>query len=29
MEYFAERVKEKSEGKLIVEICPSSQLGGE
>jgi tripartite ATP-independent transporter DctP family solute receptor len=29
MEYFAERVKEKSEGKLIVEIYPSSQLGGE
>lgn len=29
MEYFAQRVEEKSDGKLIVEIYPSSQLGGE
>ncbi len=29
MEYFAERVKEKSGGTLIVNIYPSSQLGGE
>lgn len=29
MEYFAERVKEKSGGSLIVDIYPGSQLGGE
>lgn len=29
MEFFAERVKEKSGGKLFIEIYPSSQLGGE
>lgn len=29
MEYFAERVKEKSGGTLTVDIYPSSQLGGE
>lgn len=29
MEFFAEKVREKSGGKLIVDIYPSSQLGGE
>jgi tripartite ATP-independent transporter DctP family solute receptor len=29
MEFFADRVKEKSGGKLVVDIYPSSQLGGE
>ena len=29
MVYFAERVKEKSKGKLKIEIYPSSQLGSE
>ncbi|WP_373057997.1 TRAP transporter substrate-binding protein [Zunongwangia sp. H14] len=29
MEYFAEKVKEKSGGKLSIEIYPSSQLGSE
>lgn len=29
MVYFAERVKEKSKGKLQIEIYPSSQLGSE
>lgn len=29
MEFFAEKVKEKSGGKLVVDIYPSSQLGGE
>ncbi|MCF4101095.1 TRAP transporter substrate-binding protein [Gillisia sp. M10.2A] len=29
MEYFADRVKEKSGGKLLIEIYPSSQLGSE
>lgn len=29
MEYFAERVKAKSNGELIIEIYPSSQLGSE
>ena len=29
LEFFAERVKEKSDGQLIVDIYPSSQLGGE
>lgn len=29
MEFFAEKVREKSGGKLVVDIYPSSQLGGE
>lgn len=29
MEFFKDRVEEKSDGKLIIEIFPSSQLGGE
>lgn len=29
LEYFAQRVEEKSGGSLVVEIYPSSQLGGE
>lgn len=29
LEYFAERVKEKSDGQLEIEIYPSSQLGSE
>lgn len=29
MEYFADRVQEKSGGKLIIDVYPSSQLGGE
>lgn len=29
MDYFAERVEEKSGGKLTIQIYPSSQLGGE
>lgn len=29
MEFFADKVKEKSGGKLVVDIYPSSQLGGE
>ncbi|UJH90655.1 TRAP transporter substrate-binding protein [Antarcticibacterium sp. 1MA-6-2] len=29
MEFFAKRVREKSGGKLIIEIYPSGQLGGE
>ncbi len=29
LEFFAERVKEKSDGQLVVDIYPGSQLGGE